>query len=92
MSESFNNIDPKRVGLDMAKAILVTPRCTRTAVSNPIEFMLNEGDTDSFNMLRDLTSGELHNRANQAGVYHTDTVKEAMQCKFESRRFLCFIF
>ncbi|CAK8684526.1 unnamed protein product [Clavelina lepadiformis] len=82
LSEKFNSIDSKDPRFENVKAVLVTPQCTRTAVANPIEFMLNEGDTESYDVLRDLSHGERHNKANEAGREHTEIVKTAL--KFSS--------
>ena len=83
MSEQFERVEPQKEQqfYKKAKVVLITPQCTRTAVANPIEFMLNEGDSENYKMLRDMSQGELHKRAVKAGLYHTETLKVAMQCK-----------
>uniref|UniRef100_F6RXF3 SAM-dependent MTase RsmB/NOP-type domain-containing protein n=1 Tax=Ciona intestinalis TaxID=7719 RepID=F6RXF3_CIOIN len=80
LSDKFENIDgAKDPRFERVKAILVTPQCTRTAVANPVEFMLNEGDTESYAVLRDLSHGERHNRAAESGRAHVETIKTALK-------------
>ncbi|XP_039265511.2 putative methyltransferase NSUN7 isoform X1 [Styela clava] len=80
LSEKFEDIhsdgDPR---FERLKLILCTPQCTRTAVSNPIEFMLMEGDKETYNILRDLSHGRHNNHATEAGKRHLTTMKHALK-------------
>jgi len=61
------------------KVIIATPQCTRSAVANPVDFMLTEGDTDCYSMLRELSSTTLNNRAAYVGSSHLEIVRIAMK-------------
>ena len=63
------------------KVIIATPQCTRSAVANPVDFMLTEGDTDCYSMLRELSSTTLNNRAAYVGSSHLEIVRIAMKSK-----------
>ena len=82
-SERFEKVDPKKDVMYYAKVkvILLTPQCTRTAVANPIEFMLNEGDRENYHLLKDLSHGRMHKKAVEAGLAHTEQLKAALHCK-----------
>nr|CAB3264460.1 putative methyltransferase NSUN7 [Phallusia mammillata] len=80
LSEKFENVDTKRdPRFGAVKIILVTPQCTRTAVANPIDFMLNEGDSENYAVLRDLSHGERHNNATESARSHVESLKVALK-------------
>ncbi|XP_014055294.1 putative methyltransferase NSUN7 isoform X2 [Salmo salar] len=54
---SFLSLDPCDLRLQRVRVILLTPQCSVSAVSNPVEFILQEnGDTD---LLQDLSQGSI---------------------------------
>ncbi|XP_036798750.1 putative methyltransferase NSUN7 isoform X1 [Oncorhynchus mykiss] len=54
---SFLSLDPCDLRLQQVRVILLTPQCSVSAVSNPVEFILQEnGDTD---LLQDLSQGSI---------------------------------
>ena len=63
------------------KIALLSPQCTRTAVSNPIEFMLNEGDNENYRILKELSHGDMHKKATDAGHGHVEMLKAVLKCK-----------
>ncbi|XP_068182566.1 putative methyltransferase NSUN7 [Antennarius striatus] len=68
ISENFQSLhcDDKR--LQRVRAILLTPRCSMSALCNPVQFMLQEnGDT---NLLQDLSQGAVPQRKLEALVAH----------------------
>ena len=83
MSEQFEKVNPKndQYQYGKVKVILMTPQCTRSAVANPIEFMLNEGDKESFSVLKEFSHGQLHKKAVEAGLQHVESLKAAMRCE-----------
>ncbi|KAJ8015379.1 hypothetical protein DPEC_G00025520 [Dallia pectoralis] len=55
--DSFLSLDPCHPKLQQVRLILLTPQCSVSAVSNPVEFILHEnGDTD---LLQDLAKGSI---------------------------------
>ncbi|XP_019901571.3 putative methyltransferase NSUN7 isoform X2 [Esox lucius] len=55
--EGFLSLDPCHTKLQQVRLILLTPQCSVSAVSNPVEFLLREsGDTD---LLQDLAKGTI---------------------------------
>lgn len=86
VSKKFDEVQPDSDELfNRVKLILCTPQCTRTAVSNPIEFMLMEGDKDTYNILRDLSHGRHNDHATEAGKRHLSTLKHALRCEYRSQ-------
>lgn len=80
VSERFVDLQPDGdPRFERVKLILCTPQCTRTAVSNPIEFMLMEGDQDTYDILRDLSHGRHNDHAKEAGQRHLSTLKVALK-------------
>ncbi|XP_035524639.1 putative methyltransferase NSUN7 isoform X1 [Morone saxatilis] len=55
--EDFQSLDGSDKRLQKVRVILLTPKCSVSAVSNPVEFILQEnGDTD---LLQDLSQGSI---------------------------------
>ncbi|XP_070692913.1 putative methyltransferase NSUN7 [Pempheris klunzingeri] len=55
--EEFQSLDNRDKRLQRVHVILLTPKCSVSAVSNPVEFILQEnGDTD---LLQDLSQGSI---------------------------------
>lgn len=81
ISGQFENLQPEgEHRFDRVKLILSTPQCTRSAVSNPIEFMLNEGDRDTYSILRDLSHGKHNEHAEETGRGLLANLKTALKC------------
>ncbi|KAG9263776.1 putative methyltransferase NSUN7 [Astyanax mexicanus] len=55
--ESFNDVDVGDARLQKVRIVLLTPQCSLSAVSNPVDFLLQEnGDTE---LLQDLSHGSV---------------------------------
>ena len=67
---------------NLVKSILITPQGTRSAVVNPIDFMLKEGDKKCMELLQDLSCGTLRRRATINGQSHLENVLAAMHCEY----------
>ena len=84
--EKFTDIDAATdERLSRVKIILASPQCSRSAIANPVDFMLNEGDTDMTAVFRDLSNHRQNKSvAKQVGTSHTNVLANAMKCKFIS--------
>lgn len=79
--EKFSSLDTATDSrFSRVKIILASPQCTRSAIANPVDFMLNEGDTDSLAVFKDLSNRQKQNRSAEAGRNHTEMLKSVMKC------------
>lgn len=44
MTENFLNVDPEDNRFKNAKVILITADCSKSGITNPIDFIVNEGE------------------------------------------------
>ncbi|XP_074651276.1 putative methyltransferase NSUN7 isoform X2 [Tubulanus polymorphus] len=56
ISEQFLDVDPEEPKYRGIKVIFITAECSKTAIANPIDFIVNEGEDVS--ILKDLSTGE----------------------------------
>ena len=84
----YNDHNASKFG--KVRSVLITAQCTRSAVNNPVQFMINEGDSECLQNLKDYSTFELKKKAAEAAAQHLQFVKSAMLCKFNI--FLNFTF
>ncbi|XP_041357214.1 putative methyltransferase NSUN7 isoform X2 [Gigantopelta aegis] len=56
VGQKFLDIDPDDHRFKQVRAVMITAACSKSAVMNPVEFVINEGE--DMNILKDLSSDE----------------------------------
>uniref|UniRef100_A0A3B1IFS4 NOP2/Sun RNA methyltransferase family member 7 n=1 Tax=Astyanax mexicanus TaxID=7994 RepID=A0A3B1IFS4_ASTMX len=79
--ESFNDVDVGDARLQKVRIVLLTPQCSLSAVSNPVDFLLQEnGDTE---LLQDLSHGSVsRSRLETLVSKQRRDLQHALHCEF----------
>ncbi|ESO89512.1 hypothetical protein LOTGIDRAFT_234325 [Lottia gigantea] len=78
ISEPFLNIEPDDSRYKSVRIVLVTADCTKSAVTNPVEFVVSEGE--DMTILKDLSVGDKDAmKINQLNNEHSRILKHAMR-------------
>ncbi|KAK6172528.1 hypothetical protein SNE40_016163 [Patella caerulea] len=78
VSESFLDVEPDDSRFKTARVVLVTAFCSKSAVTNPVEFVVSEGE--DMTILKDLSVGEMdETRIGDLMHQHTLILRHAMK-------------
>ncbi|XP_048777842.2 putative methyltransferase NSUN7 isoform X3 [Ostrea edulis] len=78
MTENFLNVDPEDNRFKNAKVILITADCSKSGITNPIDFIVNEGE--DMKILKDLSIGDTDiSKLGDFALKHTELLKHALK-------------
>ena len=78
-------MDPSDDRFRHIKVILAMAECSRSAVTNPVDFIVSEGE--DMGMLKDLSLGDLPDgRVGELSMKHSSVLRHALKCKSFIRR------
>ncbi|KAJ8298194.1 hypothetical protein KUTeg_024725 [Tegillarca granosa] len=81
LQDSFLDIEPDDPRFKNVKVILVTADCSKSGITNPIDFIVNEGEDAK--ILKDLSVGETDlTKLGELVGQHGNLLKHAMKCKY----------
>lgn len=77
-TESFLDIDPDDTKFKSVRVILVTANCSKSGVTNPVDFIVNEGE--DMKILKHMSTGEVDMaRITELTTQHMNLMKHAMK-------------
>ncbi|XP_076117525.1 putative methyltransferase NSUN7 isoform X1 [Mytilus galloprovincialis] len=77
-TDSFLDIDYDDSKYKNVRVILVTADCSRSAVTNPVDFIVNEGE--DMKILKDMATGDVNmSRITELSTAHMNIMKHAMK-------------
>lgn len=78
LTEPFLSVEPDDTRFKNVKVILITADCSKSGITNPIDFIVNEGE--DMKILKDLSVGETdESKLGELAGQHNELLKHAMK-------------